>query len=176
MEAHRFDVVTVAVARTRSRRDAIRVLAGVALPVIASDLGTRVVGATHFDCRHVGVRCRRARQCCSNRCARAAEGQPKTCQGHDGGICQSSQDACAQGAAGNNLCGQDAGDCFCWKTTGGAPYCGEGIFCPFEPCKKDKDCVKAFKGLPNAESTACIDCPGCGGDGGFCANLCPNPK
>jgi hypothetical protein len=39
MEAHRFDAITAAVVRTPSRRDALRLLAGIALPVLADNLG-----------------------------------------------------------------------------------------------------------------------------------------
>jgi hypothetical protein len=158
------------VVRTPSRRDALRLLAGIALPVLADNLGARDAGATHFGCRHVAAGCKRARQCCSGICQRPAKGQPKTCQGHGAGNCQATQDTCLNGASGNNLCGQTPGDCLCWITTGGASYCGRSRI-PSTSCKRDKDCEKI--GIVGG---ACIICPnGTGGSVGQCSDPCPNP-
>ena len=170
MDAKHFDTLTRAFPAVVSRRVVLRFLTALATAGTVGRFVMGEAGSTHFECRHVDVRCKRNRQCCSNRCQRAAEGQPKTCRPHHTGICTASQDHCTDGAS--NTCGPSPSDCFCWKTTGGGPFCGYAVYCPFEPCTKDKDCYAAFGGQTDV---ACIVCTGLCGSGGFCATPCPNP-
>ena len=67
MDADRFDAL-VRVLDMTTRRNALRLLAGVTLGSVGRD-GAR---ATHTGCRHHDARCKRDEQCCSGECSQAA--------------------------------------------------------------------------------------------------------
>ena len=157
MHANRFDTITKDWI-SLPRRRLLTGVAGSALGALAVTLGLGEAEATHFTCRHVGKRCKRASQCCSGICKR------HTCRAHDKGICKASQDACVTSPVG---CGGDsAGNCTCVVTTGKASFCGlDGG--TLSGCTRDEECV-ADKG----EGAACIQC----GEGRLCMARCPTPN
>jgi hypothetical protein len=146
MDAVGFDALTRALTSSASsRRRLLTRLAGSALGALAMALGVTVADATHFGCYHVGKRCTRSRQCCSSRC-RGPRGR-KTCRAHHMGTCTAEKAVCAGG--GIDTCGAD---CACYRTTGGANYCGSnGAACV--ACKTDAECVSVW-GIPGS---ACVD-------------------
>ena len=85
------------------------------------------------------------------------------------GVCQTSQDTCAQGANGN-LCGTTGpGICSCFITTGGASFCSSVSACT--DCTKDRQCEDT-----HGKGAACVVC----GDRPnpnrtACAKRCPYP-
>jgi hypothetical protein len=166
MDADRFDSVARALHFARSRRASLRLLASGALGVLAIMHEPGATSATHFSCRHIGVRCRRAGQCCSGIC-RGRSGR-KRCKGHDAGIC-TGQNVCT---TGSTRCGEHVPGtgCFCFQTTGDAPFCGRFAVC--RSCSRDKECEEDF-----GPGAACVvhDCV-CGVTGGTgCVVKCNDP-
>jgi hypothetical protein len=148
MDANQFDGLAKIIA-SPSRRRLLRGVMAAGLTGLGLLQGGEA-GAMHFDCLHVGKPCRRAGKCCSGRC-RGPQGK-KTCRAHHTGICKTSQDTCAQGDIPGNECGTtDTGHkCYCYITTGGAPYCVGGS-AGFD-CEKDEECY------PELPGGACIVC------------------
>ena len=143
-----------ALAAAASRRAAVGLLVGIA----AGLAGSGEAGADHYACRHVGAGCRRNRQCCSSRCEKRA------CVAHHTGTCAGNQSYCATGLT----CGDH---CYCWTTTGGALFCGEGGTCA--TCAKDAHCERK-----TGRGSACVvedggNCFGCSGR--RCAPPCSSP-
>ena len=160
MKEQRFDALTRSLTRGASRRGTIRLLVGGALGGLLTDFGAPHAGAMHFDCRHVGKRCRHGQQCCSGRC-RGPKGH-KTCRAHDVSVCKSGQDSCSVGSL---FCGSDLG-CRCFTTTGDAGFCGTNPVC--SGCTRDVDCEGG-----SGPGAACVICPTCGGaDATACIPAC----
>ncbi len=155
-----FDFSTRLPAALPSRRDVLRGLIGVGLPLgllHALTGGEQRVEAAQpnaFGCLAVGARCKGAGQCCSGVCAKK-KGK-KRCRAHDTGGCPA-----GFYPEGNDLptrsCTSATGDPgVCGTTTGNAGYCGVG---DCRVCTKDADC-RALCG-PQA---ACVQSPvGCSG-------------
>jgi hypothetical protein len=166
MDVDRFDNFARALHRLRSRRAALRLLSLGALGALATGVGVREVRANHFECRHVGARCKRPGQCCSSRCLGPTGG--KTCRGHDAGIC-TTQNVCT---TGTTVCGTQGGGsfCSCFQTTGKAPFCGRFGVC--RPCTKDRQCEEDF-----GPGAACVvhTCGGCEAVGTGCVVKCADP-
>jgi hypothetical protein len=157
MDANQFDALAKSWASSSRRR----LLQGV-MAASLSGLGLlqgEEAGANHFDCLHIGKPCRRSGKCCSGRC-RGPRGE-KTCRAHHTGTCKTSQDTCVQGTAGNE-CGtsdtEPATTCYCYVTTGGAPFCAQSWGCG--PCKKDSESTGGI-----VPGSACVVCPSCPADG-----------
>jgi hypothetical protein len=170
MDGKRFDALTRSLfTRASSRRRLLTGVAGSALGPLASTLGLAPAEATHFGCRHVGVRCKRAKQCCSGIC------KNHRCQAHHVGSCVSGLvDSGTCTVIGSGACGTD---CNCHNTTGAAGYCGlgggqGGVSCL--PCTKDREC----ENLTGVAGAACVVCPFCtengSPDGTGCVVPCPS--
>jgi hypothetical protein len=144
MDANQFD----ALVKTWTGIPRRRLLRGV-MAASLSGLGPLHVDAAHFECRHVGARCKSKDQCCSGVCRGKDR---KKCRAHHTGICKTTNDTCTQGTLSSNECGtMDNGDtCYCYITTGGAPYCVGGS-AGFD-CEKDEECY------PELSGGACIAC------------------
>jgi hypothetical protein len=171
MDDSRFDTLVRSLSRESSRRGTLRLIAGGALGGLLTVFGASRAKANHFGCHHVGKPCTRSGQCCSGRCRGRKD--HKTCRAHDIGICTTSLDACTQGFTAATACGTStAGDCSCFITTGGAPYCAQGTAC--FPCTKDKPCYEGI--VPGSACVVCSGCQGAGNpDGTACAQPCPSP-
>ncbi len=154
MDPTHFDELTRSLTDGSSRRRLLQGLAGGALAAVAAALGVADAAATHWGCLHVGKPCRRDRQCCSGRC-RGPKGN-ETCRAHHEGTCAAAKDTCITGTFDG--CG--GGACVCFRTTGGANFCGgEG---PCHACTTDRDCESV-----TGPGSACVDvnhgiCTGCG--------------
>ena len=158
MDADRFDHLARALHWRQSRRAALRLLSPGALGALATGVGLGEARGNHFECRHVGARCKRPGQCCSSRCLGPTGG--KTCSGHDAGTC-TTQNVCT---TGTTVCGSHGGSsCVCFQTTGKAPFCGRFGIC--RPCTKDRQCEEQF-----GPGAACVvhDC--------VCTNATTNPR
>jgi hypothetical protein len=161
MDTDRFDALTRSLsAAGSSRRRLLIGVAGSALSALAVTLGFAEAEATHFTCLHVGHRCKDKSQCCSSRCKRGR------CRAHNVGRCTAAKDACLTVAAG---CG--GGNCYCYRTTGGANFCSSGGGQCMD-CTTDAECAEAL----NTPGAACLDnnhgiC-NCGGSVTFCALPC----
>ena len=161
MDKHRSDFLTHTLSSVPSRRDVLRGLAAIGIGLGAAPR-TTPVEATHFGCRHVGERCKRAGQCCSSQC-RGPQGQ-KTCRAHGTGTCnQKIAGLCTNPDVTSITC-NNRSDCGCFRTTAGSNFCGE-LFPPSEcvECTKDADCVAL--GLPAGSACAPVSA-------GRCAGLC----
>jgi hypothetical protein len=156
MDGESFDAVVQRASLVSSRRLLLTGVAGSALGALAVTLGFAGAGATHFPCRHVGNRCKRASQCCSGICKR------HKCRAHDTDICKAGQDTCASGPIS---CGDDSAICFCLVTTGKASFCALNNATP-STCTRDEECVTA-----KGEGAACIVCGGVTN----CISRCPAP-
>jgi hypothetical protein len=169
MDVDRFDHLARALHWRQSRRSALRLLAPAALGALATSLGLSEVRANHFECRHVGARCKRAGQCCSSRCLGPTGG--KTCRGHDAGIC-TTQNVCTTGTTvcGTHVPGDPGVKCACFQTTGKAPFCGRFGVC--RACTKDRQCEEEF-----GAGAACVvhACAGCEAIGTGCVVKCADP-
>jgi len=153
MDGQSFDAVVQRVAQMASRRGVLR--AGVG--ALALTLGFAEAEATHFGCRHVGERCKRASQCCSGIC------KHHKCRAHDKGICKAGQDSCGGGLV---TCGAAPGViCTCMVTTGKASFCGLND-ATASTCSRDEECVTA-----KGEGAACVVC----GGATYCVPRCPAP-
>src|SRR5215217_2353402 len=158
MDAHHFDAITKTWG-SLPRRRLLTGLAGSALGALAATLGVTEIKATHVDCRHVGKRCKRARQCCSGIC------KHHKCRAHDKGICKAGQDACDQTSL--ETCGANgASACFCYVTTGRASFCGTAT--TGSSCTHDTDCV-----TDKGAGAACVSCAALGEN--VCVARCPAP-
>jgi hypothetical protein len=157
MEPERFDALTRSLRSAASSRR--RLLAGASLGALLTALAARRVPATHFDCRHVGVRCKRNDQCCSGRC-RGKVGR-KTCRAHHEGTCTAAQLFCKTGTA---ACGAGGTSCNCGRTTGGAMFCAQGG--TKIKCTTDRQCEQEI----SAPGAACV--AGCGTLVATCAYPC----
>ena len=165
MDANQFDAL-VKTWTSSSRR---RLLQGVMAASLSglSLFQREQAGATHFECRDVGARCKSKDQCCSGICRGKDR---KKCRAHHTGICKTTQDACVQGFNAANECGTtNSGDkCYCLITTGGAPYCVGGS-AGFD-CNKDEECY------PELQGGACVVCPSPGNPiTTACVLPCDNP-
>jgi hypothetical protein len=154
MDADRFDALTrTLTGEARSRRAVLKGLAGSAVAALAAALGFGDAEATHYGCRHVGRGCIHDGQCCSSRC-RGPAGQ-QTCRSHHTGGCAPDGSYCTTGAR----CGSGAAG-YCWRTTGGAAFCGTAGVCA--TCTKDSQCT-VVTGPGSACVTEIGSCFGCGG-------------
>ena len=124
MDGPRFDAWTRSLARGRSRRGALRVLAGGGLGAMLAQLAPRGAGAQEAQavCGFVGEPCRVNGECChGNRC----NGRRCVCRPNHtdcGGRCRDlrfNENHC--GECGNRC---EAGQTCCWGR------CGEGPCCP----------------------------------------------
>jgi hypothetical protein len=162
MDVDRFDQIARALHWRQSRRAALRLLFPGALGALATGGGLKEVRANHFECRHVGARCKRSGQCCSGVC------RNKRCQGHGAGIC-TTQNVCT---TGTTVCGTHRGGsiCACFQTTGKAPFCGRFGVC--RACTKDRQCEADF-----GAGAACVvhTCGGCEATGTGCVVKCADP-
>ena len=147
MDGESFDAVVQRAAVGASRRGVLRAgvgaLAGVALGAIGTALGFAEAEASHFDCRHVGDRCKRATQCCSGICT--GKRRRKKCQAHDTSICNPSLNICTTGQEG--FCNNNNHNCHCALTTGNAGFCGDytaGLNNLCRDCSTDMDCQQEF--------------------------------
>lgn len=155
MHGPRFDAVAKNLARAPSRR--------AFLLALAAGLGLRETAAD--ACRLLGEPCRRNSHCCSGRCRGPAGNQ--TCRGHDAGIC-TGQTVCEVSLRCGSH-GRGVG-CFCFRTTGAAPFCGRFGAC--RVCDRDRQCEEDF-----GEGAACVvhECA-CGTTGGTgCVQKCKRP-
>jgi hypothetical protein len=113
----------------------LELFAGGALGGLLTVFGAPRSEAAHFDCGHLGERCQGDTQgnaqCCSGICKR------HRCRAHDRGICKVGQNAC--GTTEMNCGVNGTGSCFCFVTTGKAPFCG-GDSVVFA-CTRDEQCV-----------------------------------
>jgi hypothetical protein len=175
MDAKRFDSLSRAVGRRRSRRGAVQTLATAALGAAAIRIGLSTVPAEaaqveverRFNCIAVGDACKgNDSQCCSGKCkgkkssggGRKRNRRDKSrCVAHDQGSCTADQDTCESGRV---ACGRGSNG-GCLQTTGNAPFCGEvsriGTGPPLlgcEICEKDEDCVN----LNYGSGAACVVC------------------
>jgi hypothetical protein len=164
MDGSRFDALTRSLTRAaRSRRQVLTGVAGSALVTLVSALGFAEVGATHFGCLHVGERCTDKSQCCSNRC------KDRRCRAHNVGRCKAAKNVCVTGKYG---CGD--GSCYCWRTNGGANYCGGNVSTDrvCMACTTDAECAAAL----DTPGAACIDlsggCSECPSSTTLCAKPC----
>src|SRR5215211_5632125 len=119
MDADQFD----ALVKTWTNSSRRRLLQGVMAASLSglSLFQREQAGATHFECRDVGARCKSKDQCCSGICRGKDR---KKCRAHDVGSCKTTQDTCVAGAnLPENECGTTDGGtpCYCQVTTGGAP-------------------------------------------------------
>ena len=166
MDSNRFDALVKAWVST-SRRRLLQGAMSASLSGL-SLLHREQAGAEHFECRHVGARCKSKDQCCSGICRGKDR---KRCRAYHTSTCKTTQDTCAAGGVKlqANECGtSDFGDkCYCYVTTGGAPFCSHTWNCG--PCDKDSE---VFAGT--APGAACVDCPYCP-DGTLYALPCDNP-
>jgi hypothetical protein len=147
MDVDRFDHLARALHWRQSRRAALRLLSPGAIGALATGVGLRAVRATHFKCRHVGARCKRPGQCCSGIC------RNKLCQGHGAGIC-TTQNGCDPGPS--TRCGTHAVGvgCFCFQTTGKAPFCGR-----LEPAECVPKIDSAKRSSVPGQPASCIPAP-----------------
>jgi hypothetical protein len=152
-----------------TRRQVLTGLAGSALATLAEALGFAEAGATHVGCLHVGERCTDPSQCCSSQCKRKRGTNKRFCRAHHVERCTAAKDVCLTGEFG---CGD--GSCFCWRTTGGANFCGGNVSTDrvCMECTADAECAEALE-TPGA---ACIDlsggCSDCPGSTTLCAKPC----
>ena len=172
MNNHGFDELIKEFGKeSRSRRAALKLLAGGALAALIRQAGSgaRLAGAA--GCRKVGAGCRRAAQCCSGIC-RGPKGK-KTCRAHGVGTCKRGQDICRQGDAAA-ACSTPDLDCVCGVTTGDAGFCFDLNSARCAACERDPDCVEKH-GFPRG--SACIravegGCEECARLGTACAAPC----
>ena len=164
MDGPRFDALTRSLTgEARSRRQVLTGLAGTALATLATALRLSEAGATHFGCLHVGEHCKDKSQCCSNRC------KDGRCRAHNVGRCKAAKNVCVTGKYG---CGE--GSCYCWRTTGGANFCGGNVSTDrvCMACTTDAECAAAL----DTPGAACIDlsggCSECPGSTTLCAKPC----
>jgi len=146
-----------------SRQQALRLVGGALLGGVLGLLGSESAYATHFECRHVGARCKRRSQCCSGRCRNGR------CRAHNTGTCPTQQDFCATATNCTPEGGTTA--CKCFQTTGGARYCGGQYVC--FACTEDTFCEEQL-----GPGAACVvNCPGsfCRGQGQTSAAHCMGP-
>jgi hypothetical protein len=98
MDAERFDGIVRALAAHRTRRQALKGLAGAA-GVLA--MGGR--GASAQDCKADGKECKKSSQCCSDNCVGAAGDRRGTCQASE--ACPlDSTGCCATGRCRDGAC------------------------------------------------------------------------
>jgi hypothetical protein len=150
-------------------------------PGTAPDVTTAAaaeVDAEDFGCSAIGEHCNgKDSNCCSGRCEgeAAQKGKKKkggkkhgknnrrtkdkpdrsSCEAHNEGGCNSSQDTCANQAT--IACGRQGA---CYQTTGNAPFCGLRTFgqapsFACTSCNTDQDCVN----LGYGNNAACVVCP-----------------
>jgi hypothetical protein len=125
-----------------------------------------------YGCLDVGQACNGdSGACCSGICEGTAprKGKKDTsrCVAHDADICTPGSNACL--FEGVLACGPSDADCYCLRTTGNAPFCGNtgefdelALLC--RDCSQDTDCHEEF-----GPAAACVDI----GEG-ICESLCPN--
>ena len=174
MDGGRFDDFARLLGRA-SRHATIRGLLGAAGGVVAPLLVADRAGANHFGCLHLGKPCKHGSQCCSGRC-KGSTGKKK-CRAHDKSYCKASDNNCITDPTAPHFLCDDGSDptnpCFCWLTTGKAPFCGGPSACG-SPCREDADCVADF-----GPGAACVDASACNcvneTGGGACAARCANP-
>jgi hypothetical protein len=166
MDGVRFDSLLLAITRSRSRRDALRLLTA----SVAAAVGLAQAHPTSAACLANGARCdprTSPNGCCSGKCSR----QRKRCRPAPGqSICTVEEDACA---GSTTFCDEPGlGDCGCHITTRGFSFCGAaGVSCSV--CETDADCER----LPGGQrGDRCVECLLCGNsDERGCVRKCPNP-
>ena len=157
METKQFDTLARAVGTGATRRLVVRTLAGGALGGLLIGPRAPGAGATQFPCRHRGDRCQDGTQCCSGIC------KHHRCRAHNKGICKVGQDACGSNEV---KCGTNGpASCFCFGTTGKAPFCGGDS--KTIACTRDEDCE-----VGTGPGSACVVCRG----QTICVAPCPDPR
>jgi hypothetical protein len=157
MDAPQFDRLVRQIAGAASRRQALRLLAGGALGLLAG-LPSGAVATAQVEaassCLKQGKDCKRGNQCCSGLCHR------KQCRRAPGqGICTIRNDACREndadkvcGGAGFNLCG-------CFVTAAGRSFCGSGQVDDAQACANDGECVTRLGDGARCVRGGPSDCP-----------------
>lgn len=170
MDESRFDAITRILGISRSRRLALRSVAGVAVAAGLARLGPGGATAKNkkskhrrkwkklqknaFGCVNVGGACRgKDANCCSGIC----EGLPKygskkdtsRCVAHNELDCALGADTCQALAP----CGPGGS---CYQTTGQSSFCAAFAFC--RDCQRDADCEPEF-GEGAACGAGCDFCP-----------------
>lgn len=183
MSQIRFHDVTRTMTGLPTRRDLLRGLAGAGLGLGIAQ-GANLVGARKtrkqrkkkgkrpqpnaFGCLDVGDACSSETGCCSGLCA-GTKGK-KTCQAHGTGICPQNHVGICLATADEIpvlKCGNQE-LCFCYTTTAGSNFCGQGgprvgdkAACT--DCQKDADC--AALGFPAGSACAPVG-------NGYCSGQC----
>jgi hypothetical protein len=171
MDGSRFDTLLLAITRSRSRRDVIRLLT---VAVTAGGGLAQVHPASaQATCLANGEPCdpkASTNGCCSGKCSR----RRKKCRSAPGqGICTvESPTICAGGVT---YCHEpDTNElCTCFVTSRGYSFCGrDGGDC--FACETDTNCERRVGGR---RGDRCIECAGCGTafNNRACYSKCPNP-
>src|SRR5438067_8268179 len=173
------DDLSRALAAGRSRRWALRVLAGGAVTAALGLPGARAVTADDA-CKPAGKKCRKASQCCSGTCtAGACTGCSLAGAGCSGGaeccsgLCSSATHTCVAAATCTapvqctgftiSPCGPNASQgelCQCITTAEGTPACRvAGATCgTFGSCTTSADCLPGFVCQAGNEVYPCTGC------------------
>ncbi len=166
MDDQHFDSLARSLASGRSRRTAVRLLAGGALGALLTALGLEEAGAA---CVRVGRRCETGRQCCTKRCVRGRCACPRGTTRCGRRCCPAGQ-TCQNGACVAACAGEDP--TVTCAANGCGPKtnsCNQTVDCG--TCQGDLTCQNGFCACPNgltACSTNCVDtntnrnhCGGC---------------
>ena len=156
MDSERFDRFARALAGSRTRRGALRLLAGGALGGLLGRRGREEALADH-GCRHAGADCnpKRPGACCSGRCHKSRE----RCLCTAASCPQPPSPSCEAVCSGRFRCG--------FQNPNGAPSCDPGDPCiENATCTAAGECVGTLKTCPN-RFEACV--------GGECVVSCTSP-
>lgn len=163
MDATRFDHWIRTLSTPSSRR---RMLSGFLLGAITARFAIEEAAAGP-DCKNVGKKCKKAKDCCSGVC-KGKKGKKK-CKAHDTGGCQAGQTFTGCGGTTVMCTTSAAAQGGCITTTGNAGYCSATTNC--FSCQRDADCVP-FCGPQAACVTCATNCAYTGGTA--CAGTSPN--